>query len=418
MKWHSTIRTVRISSLRLSGGFTKRLEAAHVAKLAGSLQEVGPINLPVVCWNLKGKKLPVREVAAGEDRIAATLVANGGKWDASIEVRAFDGTADDIRRVRAHENAHRRHDDRDAWLAGLVAAETREVAVSERRGGELTNVSAPDDPSEAKGGGAHPGDASGSPENTAPHEVIHKWVHDQPLERSCGAGLATERKTGAWELVTCEACLADGRKYGSVEDEPASPSAAEHATDGAFFVQPVVYEDVATQGVTSQVVTAEPAKPTKLLGAKRRQAAKAASEQEGKEITPAAVKQAEYRERLKKGAVNSRQKHDDSGAPLPESAEPVLRGLIDTAHLVTSALTRLTNLCNAHPVLGLQFSTDQARFALKELAAQLRSYQPHAPCVYCLTAKDQPCQGCKDRRWLTKDEMANAPEELVKAAGL
>lgn len=292
MKWIPGTRTIRAASLKLPPDYdlTARMAQSHVIELAKSIRENGgrPAQLPVVEWT-------TMELVCGGDRFAA-LCLNGMKLrgispdlDGMLEVCAFEGTAGDIKRLRRAENIHRRQD-RDRWLREQVEEEARElavargqVAVSERRGGEAGRLpDDSDDPSEAKGGGAHPGDSSGSPGNTA---------LDSPEQFMC------DIKTDG---VTCGHPVGEDGKCENGHDW--SPAA--------------VFAGARIIGWT-EVVEQQAGVPPRPLVTKADKTAARKKVAERTGTTPAAVKQAEQRDRQRKGETkHGRVKHDDAAGPV------------------------------------------------------------------------------------------------------
>lgn len=128
MKWLAGTKVLRLSSLKLPGDFAARKKAAHVKEdRASSIKEVGLINLPVVVFDEKP-----RRVVAGVDRLAA-LVVNGLKPHDGVEVRAVvEATPEELERLEIHENLGRRHDNKDELkrrLEGIEEAKFRADAV-------------------------------------------------------------------------------------------------------------------------------------------------------------------------------------------------------------------------------------------------------------------------------------------------
>lgn len=334
IRWHSRTRWVRFESLRLPGDWKARLERAHLADRVASIREVGVINLPVVAWELDGEKR--RELVAGCDRVAA-LVVNGLKPTDSIEVRCFDAdSAEDVRRVRIHENLHRRHDDRDALLRELVAM---------------------------SGGGA----------NDRPQ---------QPDE--------ADEKSDAWTDDLLD--LPSGPVLVEAAPVPENPL--------ADFADAWVEPEPAP-AITAQPVRKKAGRPKTEKGAARERAAAVAG------TTPEAVRAAEYRDRKKRGEVEPKQASSDGLSP---DAERVCDGLDDVAHALTQAQRRLTVLLTDFPGLAERFNIGGARSLLSEAATFIRGIRPAGPCCYC--SGDGECQACRKSRWLTADQLDNAPAEL------
>lgn len=368
MRWFKGIRTVAPRALRLSGTFKQRLDAPHVQAMAASTGKVGRINLPAICWKLNGELW--REVAAGEDRVAASLLANGMDWDKPIEVRTFDGDEQDVLAVRAHENAHRRHDDRDAWLAGLARAEADLTQNSE-------DSSGPESPEDPEAGGVATGKPA--PEGTSLPAPAASLDPPDNVAQGFDEAVFTSARIIGWT--------------GTVEQQAGRPS------------------------VPSQAVTVEGPREK---ASRRKQAAALATEVTGKPVTAAAVKQAEYRERKRTGKVHGRQRHDDgNGALLGEVALDIGKAFGECATLSQSLVTRLGNLLRKYPMLGERFALDGTLQAAKDIGKALRAFTPEAVCVYCAGKGEKAaCQACRGLRFSTKKELAEAPPELLKAAGL
>jgi hypothetical protein len=177
-----------------------------------------------------------------------------------------------------------------------------------------------------------------------------------------------------------------------------------------------VQQQAGAPSVPEQPVTVESPKEK---AARRKKAAALATEATGKTVTPAAVKQAEHRERKKKGLVNPRQKHEDAGPALGPLGEEVGRAFLDVHRFITDAVTRLSNLSKKHPELGDRFPIAGWLAALKEQAKGIKAATPDSPCVFCFgQGPKASCQVCRGQRWGTKQELKDAPAELRKAAGL
>lgn len=316
MRWLSGTKTVRASSLKLPLGYdlVNRVNQPHVIELAKSIRENGgkPAHLPVV-------HVPTWELVAGGDRFAA-LCLNGLRLrtpspdtDGLIEVRAFEGTAEDVERLRRHENIHRRQD-RDKWLREQVEAEAAALAGARVKdsvaavlpegtrleSGEVTGEGPPAAATGATDGGAgepgQPADAGNPGEEPAPPEAPHAvWC---TLDKAHGGP-----------------CLA--------------------------------------AAVTKADKTA---------------ARKKVAEREG--TTPAAVKQAEQRDRKKRGETrqqSARQKHDDSaGHALTKEQLQVQHALIDVAAAVSAAVVRLRNFIPKRPDAEKQFALEVRLEKLKD----------------------------------------------------
>jgi hypothetical protein len=400
IRWNDTPRSLKISSLKLSGGFKARLTKPSVVAMAASTEEVGRINLPVVCWTLAKAKR--REATAGEDRIAAELVRNGGKWDALIAVRTFDcDTELEIQQVRAHENAIRRHDNRDEWLAGLARATAEDSKLSSE------NI-------DAEGGAVEPGkpgvaeEATGNPGGeAAPPEAL-----DPPDNLAQGFAGPVQQQAGSPPVPPAGAdphahwCILSPSHRGACLDSNARPEQIRWADPSMRFEAPPA----------KQAVTVE---TPKAKAERRKQAAALATEATGKTVTPAAVKQAEHRERKKAGLVNPRQKHEDAGPALGPLGEEVGRAFLDVHRFITDAVTRLSNLAKKHPELGERFPVAGWLAALKEAGKGIKAATPDSPCVFCFgQGPKASCQVCRGQRWGTAQELKEAPAEMRKAAGL
>lgn len=429
MKWFKGIRTVAPSALKLSGTFKQRLAAPHVQAMAASTGKVGRINLPAVCWKLNG--VLHREVAAGEDRVAASLIANGMNWDAPIEVRTFDGDEQDVLTVRAHENAHRRHDNRDEWLAGLARAVEESTQVED----------------DAEGGAVEPGEpgvaeeATGNPGGeAAPPEALVCNL-DGPDGGECGTEVGEDGRCANGHDWSPAAVFAGARLLGvrEVLDPPdniatatdqalaAVPAPLAHASDGkggALCGVRSKGESVVGEAVNGVPVTCGGC--NKLLRKPNYKAAAAlATETTGKPVSANAVRQAAYRDRKAKGQVKpARQKHVDGGEPMGPLADEVGRALLDVHRFVSDATTRLANLLRKHPLLGERQFPDGVSLlavlqALKDQGKAVKATIPEAVCVFCFGKGEKaPCQACRGFRFVTKQELKDAPAELRKAAGL
>jgi hypothetical protein len=114
VKWGT--KFVKVSALGLPGDWKARLKDKRVQKeLAPSIEATGGlIDLPVVRTNVKPAK-----VLSGADRLAALSFLGRAH---RVEVRTVECDDLEARRIEASANAHRRQD-RDAWMAKLVAIE-------------------------------------------------------------------------------------------------------------------------------------------------------------------------------------------------------------------------------------------------------------------------------------------------------
>jgi hypothetical protein len=430
IKWYEKLRTIKISSLKLSGGFKARLTKPSVRDMAESTGKVGRINLPVVCWRLrKAKHL---EVAAGEDRIASELVRNGGKWDTAILVRTFDCDEEtEIAAVRAHENAIRRHDNRDEWLAGLAKQE-QAAAIGEDSTGSLKNET-------GEGGGARQEPVSPPPPEALdpPDNVAQAFDGPSCAQRAAGRDTVCGQRLCALGDTCSMAHGDDPITHASRNGYAACgahqrPHTVDHVGDTVVgHLAPNIpitcqaCADLVTKAgsrealhdVPSQAVTVEGPKDK---AKRRKKAAELATEATGKPVTTAAVKQAEYRDRKAKGQVNPRQKHDDGNAPpLGALAEEVGRGLLDVHRYLTDAATRLGNLLRKHPELSERFPVDGWLASIKDANKGVSSIVPESVCVFCFGKGEKAaCQVCRGTRWGTKQDLKDAPAELRQAAGL
>lgn len=123
MKWLG-VKQAAMDALKLPGDFKARLKAPHVAARAKSIKELGVIALPIVEWKTK-------RLIAGCDRVAA-LTLNGADV---VEVRAVEGTPEELRRLMLAENIERRPKERDELLVEYAAVIEAEV-VAERVNGQ------------------------------------------------------------------------------------------------------------------------------------------------------------------------------------------------------------------------------------------------------------------------------------------
>lgn len=111
--------TVKVSSLNLPSGIKARMKEPHVVELAESIRLNGgePMNRPLFRW-------PVRDLIAGGDRMAATLLNKTAK----ITVRRVKCSDQEAKRLELDENLRRRQDNRKEMLAEaskLKAAELK-----------------------------------------------------------------------------------------------------------------------------------------------------------------------------------------------------------------------------------------------------------------------------------------------------
>ena len=349
MKWIG-IKTVRLESLSLPGDHKKRTALPHVIALAASIKANAnaPINPPVVWWFDSDSKKKPRRVCAGGDRVAA-LVLNGA---AALEVNAFEGTEADFLRIRAHENAHRRHDDRDAWLRSLVEA------------------SAPDEPTEL-------------PPVDSAQPVL-------PAQEGAEAGAISHHGDGEGNPL-CRAESTPGSSVvGNLSKAPVSCLACMKLAPHH----------------RNNLLRSPAAKSAK--AATRRAVADAAG------TTPAAVKQAEYRDRVKKGEVAKRTAHNDDGPAMSDAAMKLVADIAGIAQTLAHQQAAIKRLIERNPSLQLRFNLGYVLAELKVQAATLRAMAPAAACCYCLDAPGDDCHACKNDRWLTLGQLRDAPEEQRK----
>lgn len=109
MKWLG-VKRVAIKSIVLPGNFAATKAAPRISDLATMIRRTdGPIHFPVV--EAKSMRL-----LAGHDRIAALMALK----EKRVEVRMWEGDADEFPEVQAIENVARRHDDRPSLIAELA----------------------------------------------------------------------------------------------------------------------------------------------------------------------------------------------------------------------------------------------------------------------------------------------------------
>jgi hypothetical protein len=115
MKWLGT-RKVALKSLIMPGNFAATKAAARIMDLASSIREHGIAEPPAV-------EAKTMRLIFGHDRIAALLTLKETK----VEVRLWEGSPQEFRRLQIAENLHRRQDDRDALLAEYVRSEEARI---------------------------------------------------------------------------------------------------------------------------------------------------------------------------------------------------------------------------------------------------------------------------------------------------
>ena len=356
MRWLG-IKTVRLESLSLPGDHKKRTASPHVIALAASIKANAnaPINPPVVWWFDSDTKKKPRRVCAGGDRVAA-LALNGA---AALEVNAFEGTEADFLRIRAHENAHRRHDDRDAWLRSLVEASAPDETTAVKLSVDSAQPVLPAQEGAEAGAISHWANSDGNPLCGADN-----------LPGECTVG---ERVDAPVTCATCLLCMDEA----GVE--------------------------------RNKLLRSEKPKSAQTLKSEVRK--KVAAEVGA---SPAAVKQAEYRDRLKKGEVAKRTAHNDDGPAMSDAAMKLVADIAGIALALQHQQAAITRLYERNPTLAMRFNAGGVIEMLKGAAGALRFATPHAACCYCLDAPTEDCHACKNDRWLTKAQLRDAPEELRK----
>lgn len=116
MEWLGE-REVKVSWIILPGDILERQKRQDVIDMAASFKATkGPINLPVV-------QLSTQKLRAGGDRMAAVLLAKLKK----VKVRLVEGSEAEMEDLTDIENAMRRHEDRDAIVARMVARRTARI---------------------------------------------------------------------------------------------------------------------------------------------------------------------------------------------------------------------------------------------------------------------------------------------------
>lgn len=137
-KWLG-VKKIKLDTIVLPGGFSKRKKEQHVADLAESIKRGGVISLPVV-------DAKTRRLVAGGDRLAALQLLKV----AQHEVRMVSGTANELEAITIEENLWRRRgDDYDGMtrrLIELAVIDNRELPV------KVAGKSAPPEPDPVKPG--------------------------------------------------------------------------------------------------------------------------------------------------------------------------------------------------------------------------------------------------------------------------
>lgn len=112
------IKRMKLAKIVLPGDFKARLKKPHVKALRESLASTGgvPLARPVV-------QEKTRRAVAGMDRIAALMLAGADM----VEVEIVRGAADELADLADVENAHRRHDDRDAAIVRVLERERKRL---------------------------------------------------------------------------------------------------------------------------------------------------------------------------------------------------------------------------------------------------------------------------------------------------
>lgn len=335
MKFLPGTKVIRFKSIILPDDFEARLTDPEVLALAANIAANGgvPAHPPVVRWMPRGNP----RLTCGGNRLAA-LVVNGLKregvtedTDGMVEVRAFEGTDADEARLRRDENIHRRQD-RDRWLREQVEETARDLAAERAKDSTVAPKTAP-----SEGGGAR-----------------QEPVAPPPLEVDAGEQLMCNVDCG-----------------GTPCGHPVGESGV--CASGHDWTPAGVFKGARLLGVQNVVEQQagdppRPLVPTKAdkVAARKKVAAKTGT-------TPAAVKQAEQRDRAKRGETKpAREKHDDGGAALDHDQLRVQRVYIDVLASVDQAITRIANHIAKQPdtvlnvnLAGLRMWRDDFKAARK-----------------------------------------------------
>jgi len=113
----------------------------------------------------------------------------------------------------------------------------------------------------------------------------------------------------------------------------------------------------------------------------------------------------------------TRQRHTNNGPRLNSRGMRVAKGLTEVVGHLERVVTRLRGMEKQFPEVASKAVV--WRWRAMNSIREAKADMPESSCLYCLGKGTKArCEKCRGTRWMTKAELAGAPEELRRKVGL